>query len=132
MRLPRRTFLRKAAVAALGFTIVPRHVLGRGFVPPSETLNHVIVGCGGISAMHSEPRMTGKNRIVGICDVDAQHMQKKLDRIKQAGGGTPMSVGQQEPVHSKVAEDLEHLFGQVAALAAGARHNHSFCTMPTP
>ena len=33
--------------------------------------------------------MTGKNRIVGICDVDAQRMQAKLDRIKQAGGGTP-------------------------------------------
>ena len=78
MRLPRRSFLRKAAVAALGFTIIPRHVLGRGFVPPSETLNHVIVGCGGISSMHSEPRMTGKNRIVGICDVDAQRVQKKL------------------------------------------------------
>ena len=25
-------------------------------------------------------------------------------------GGTPMTVGQQEPVHSKVAEDLEHVF----------------------
>ena len=77
MRLPRRSFLRKAAVAALGFTIIPRHVLGRGFIPPSETLNHVIVGCGGISEMHSKPRMTGNNRIVGICDVDAQRMQHR-------------------------------------------------------
>ena len=109
MRLPRRSFLRKAAVAALGFTIIPRHVLGRGFVPPSETLNHVIVGCGGISAMHSEPRMTGNNRIVGICDVDAQRVQKKLDRIKQAGGGTPMTAEDFREVIALPDADVVHV-----------------------
>ncbi len=109
MRLPRRSFLRKAAVAALGFTIIPRHVLGRGFVPPSETLNHVIVGCGGISAMHSEPRMTGKNRIIGICDVDAQRMQTKLDRIKQSGGGTPMTAEDFREVIAMPDADVVHV-----------------------
>jgi predicted dehydrogenase len=45
--LSRRRFIGGAATAVAGFTIVPRHVLGDGFVPPSEKLNVAIVGCGG-------------------------------------------------------------------------------------
>ena len=135
MRLPRRSFLRKAAVAALGFTIIPRHVLGRGFVPPSETLNHVIVGCGGISSMHSEPRMTGKNRIVGICDVDAQRVQKKLERIKQSGGGTPMTAEDFREVIAMPDADVVHVctpphwHGVIAAMAA-RRGKAVWCEKP--
>lgn len=46
--LNRRSFIRLASVAAAGFSIVPRHVLGGArFVAPSETVNVAIVGCGG-------------------------------------------------------------------------------------
>ena len=46
--LSRRKFLGSAAVAAAGFSIVPRHVLGGPrFVAPSEKINVAIVGCGG-------------------------------------------------------------------------------------
>ncbi len=135
MRLPRRSFLRKAAVAALGFTIIPRHVLGRGFIPPSETLNHVIVGCGGISAMHSEPRMTGKNRIVGICDVDSKRVQAKLDRIKQAGGGTPMTAEDFREVIAMPDADVIHVctpphWHGVIAAAAARRGKAVWCEKP--
>jgi hypothetical protein len=34
----RRSFIRNAALAAAGFYIVPRHVLGRGFTAPSDKL----------------------------------------------------------------------------------------------
>lgn len=44
----RRQFLRNAAVAAAGVSLVPRHVLGGPrFVAPSETIHLAIVGCGG-------------------------------------------------------------------------------------
>ncbi|HEY1469489.1 MAG TPA: twin-arginine translocation signal domain-containing protein [Candidatus Acidoferrum sp.] len=33
--LSRRDFISKAAVTGAAFTILPRHVLGRGFVPPA-------------------------------------------------------------------------------------------------
>ena len=54
--ISRRKFLTTAAAAAVSgaatsanaFTIVPRHVLGRGFTPPSDTLNIAGVGVGGI------------------------------------------------------------------------------------
>jgi predicted dehydrogenase len=46
----RRTFLKEsasAAAAAASLTIVPRHVLGQGQVPPSDKVNIALVGAGG-------------------------------------------------------------------------------------
>ena len=40
----RRDFIKTSAIAAAGFMIVPRHVLGRGFVAPSDRL--VVAGIG--------------------------------------------------------------------------------------
>ena len=135
MRLPRRSFLRKAAVAALGFTIIPRHVLGRGFIPPSETLNHVIVGCGGISAMHSDPRMTGANRIVAICDVDSERVKRKLEKIKTAGGGNPMQAEDFRDVIAHADADVVHVctpphWHGVIAAAAARRGKAVWCEKP--
>jgi myo-inositol 2-dehydrogenase / D-chiro-inositol 1-dehydrogenase len=135
MRLPRRSFLRKAAVAALGFTIIPRHVLGRGFIPPSETLNHVIVGCGGISAMHSDPRMTGANRIVAICDVDSEHVKRKLEKIQTAGGGNPMQAEDFRDVIAHADADVVHVctpphWHGVIAAAAARRGKAVWCEKP--
>jgi predicted dehydrogenase len=46
--ISRRQFLGGAAAAAATFMIVPRHVLGgEGVLPPSETVNGALVGCGG-------------------------------------------------------------------------------------
>ena len=135
MRLPRRSFLRKAAVAALGFTIIPRHVLGRGFIPPSETLNHVIVGCGGISAMHSDPRMTGANRIVAICDVDSERVKRKLEKIQTAGGGNPMQAEDFRDVIAHADADVVHVctpphWHGVIAAAAARRGKAVWCEKP--
>ena len=43
----RRSFIRNAALAAAGFYIVPRHVLGRGFTAPSDRLTVAGIGAGG-------------------------------------------------------------------------------------
>src|SRR5579862_8701940 len=46
--LTRRKFISTTAVAAAGFSLVPRHVLGGPkFVAPSEKINLAIIGCGG-------------------------------------------------------------------------------------
>src|ERR1700720_204167 len=43
----RRKFLGRAAAAAIGFTIVPRRVLGgSGYVPPSDKVNIAFIGVG--------------------------------------------------------------------------------------
>ena len=43
----RRKFIRNAALAGAGFFIVPRHVLGRGYIAPSDKLNIAGIGVGG-------------------------------------------------------------------------------------
>ena len=43
----RRDFIKSTSVAAAGFMIVPRHVLGRGYVAPSDKLNIAGIGAGG-------------------------------------------------------------------------------------
>lgn len=47
----RRTFLKTAAIATAGVTIVPRHVLGgSGYIAPSDKLQVASIGVGGMGA----------------------------------------------------------------------------------
>lgn len=67
----RRNFLKKATLAVASFYIVPRHVLGKGFVAPSDKLNIAGVGIGGKGIgdiLNSWDK--GNNNIVALCDVD--------------------------------------------------------------
>ncbi len=67
----RRNFIRNSALAASGFFIVPRHVLGRGFVAPSDKLNIAAIGAGGKGGDDiSHFFRSGKANIVALCDVD--------------------------------------------------------------
>ncbi len=67
----RRTFIKAASLAASGFMIVPRHVLGKGFLAPSDRLTVAGVGVGGkgqsdLASFHK----SGKADIAFLCDVD--------------------------------------------------------------
>jgi len=64
----RRKFLTGTAAGAAGFLIVPRHVLGRGFVAPSDTLNIAGVGVGGMG--RGNLINLASQNIVALCDVD--------------------------------------------------------------
>ena len=64
----RRRFLSTVGLATTAFTIVPRHVLGRGFQAPSDRLNIAVVGVGG-RGRAVITNMVGEN-LVAMCDVD--------------------------------------------------------------
>jgi len=67
----RRKFIRNTSLAAAGFYIVPRHVLGRGFVAPSDKLLIAGVGAGGKGGDDQRHfAKTGKAEIAFLCDVD--------------------------------------------------------------
>ena len=74
--ISRRKFLGQSAAAAIGFTIVPRRVLGgAGYVPPSDKVNIAFIGVGaqGLRVMlHflAEPDVQG----VAVCDVNKSGM----------------------------------------------------------
>ena len=80
-RFSRRNFLQKSALAAAAITIVPRHVLGgKGYIPPSDTLNMGFIGTGkqGTGLLGNFIKLPGVHVIAG-CDVD----QNKRNRFKE-------------------------------------------------
>lgn len=44
--LKRRSFVKGATITAFGISILPRHVLGKGFIPPSDQILIGIIGSG--------------------------------------------------------------------------------------
>src|SRR6476620_6126125 len=67
----RRDFLKTTGKAAAGFIIVPRHVLGRGYIAPSDKLNIAGIGAGGKGTSDlAEFAKSPKVNIVALVDVD--------------------------------------------------------------
>src|SRR5215213_598689 len=82
--ISRRGFLTTAAGA--GLTILPRHVLGRGFQAPSDTVNIAIVGFGGMGGSNTR-RLMSQN-IVAVCDVDDALVDAQLKRMTDDAAST--------------------------------------------
>jgi len=83
----RRSFLRSSVIGAVGWTIVPRRVLGGpGHTPPSEVLRHAVVGCGGMGNGHVNYVLRDKTaRLAALCDVDRGRLERTLNRVQRAG-----------------------------------------------
>jgi myo-inositol 2-dehydrogenase/D-chiro-inositol 1-dehydrogenase len=69
----RRSFIKNSLGAIAAFTIIPRHVLGRGYIPPSDQLTKAVIGVGGMGRNHFP---YGGTRVVAICDVDRNHLKE--------------------------------------------------------
>ncbi len=75
--LGRRDFLKKTALAAAGFTIVPRFILGgQAYTAPSDELTKAVIGVGGMGREHL--RYPGA-RLLAVCDVDSGHLKEALE-----------------------------------------------------
>ncbi len=67
----RRSFLTASSGLALGFTIVPRSVLGgAGYIAPSERINVAGIGAGGMGGGDIATVSRLGANIVALCDVD--------------------------------------------------------------
>lgn len=81
----RRKFLRNSALAATGFYIIPRHVMGKGFVAPSDKLNVAGIGAGGKGESDlANFFKSGNANIVALCDVDDARSQKSRQSFPSA------------------------------------------------
>lgn len=81
----RRRFIRNTSVAAAGFFIVPRHVIGRGYIAPSDKLRIAGIGAGGkgesdLSSFAKSPNVS----IVALCDVDDRQSVKSRKNFPNA------------------------------------------------
>ncbi|MFM6947373.1 MAG: Gfo/Idh/MocA family oxidoreductase [Aquirufa sp.] len=80
MEISRRKFLGGTALGLAAFSIVPRHVLGKGYLAPSDQLTKGIIGTGGMGRGHIPYAGT---RVVAMCDVDTKNLQLGLDRVEK-------------------------------------------------
>ena len=79
----RRDFLKKAAVAAAGLTIVPsKTIAGLGHKAPSDTMNIVGIGIGG----QGPPTLVGMKteNIIGLCDIDWKYAKNCFEEFPDA------------------------------------------------
>src|SRR5215472_15094096 len=81
----RREFLRGTSMAATGFFIVPRHVLGRGFIAPSDRLAIAAIGAGGKGADDLKNFYgSGKVDVAFLCDVDDRQAAGSIKNYPKA------------------------------------------------
>ena len=79
MTISRRDLIKSAAISGAGFAIVPRSVLGKGFVAPSDRLNVAAVGVGGQG--RSDLVNLSTERLVAMCDVDWDYAGKGFESL---------------------------------------------------
>src|SRR5271155_5399242 len=91
----RRKFLTNVATGGAAIAIVPRHVLGRGFTPPSDMLNIAGVGIGGMGRTNLI-NLSSQN-IVALCDIDWGYANKGFDRLDAEIQGLQKRLDQPAP-----------------------------------
>jgi len=65
----RRRFVELTASAAMAFTIVPRHVLGKGYIPPSDKITLAYIGVGTQGIRELLPLLqVPEIQVVAVCD----------------------------------------------------------------
>ncbi len=81
-KITRRKFVKASSLAAGGIMIVPRHVLGKGFIPPSDKVNVAAVGVGG----RGSSLLNGlkSQNIVALCDVDDNRAKGSFEKFPKA------------------------------------------------
>ncbi len=84
MKLSRRSFLSASALAATSPMVVPRKVLGAGYLSPSETPTVLGVGVGGIGNAHMQEADAAGFKIAALCDLDWNHADKTFKLFPEA------------------------------------------------
>ena len=125
----RRGFIKSAALAAAGWTIVPRRVLGgAGFRSPSDELTKAVIGVGGMGRAHmSYPGA----RLLAVCDVDAGHLRQALE----AAGPGVRGYRDFREVLARCDIDIVHIatpphWHALIAAAAAAAGKDIWCEKP--
>ncbi len=81
----RRKFIKNVGLAAAAVSIVPRHVLGKGYVAPSDKLYIAGIGVGGKGESDIANFAKSPNATISIlCDVDDRRAASSVKKFPQA------------------------------------------------
>lgn len=129
----RREFLKNSSVVAAGFFIVPRHVLGRGFIPPSDKLNIAGIGAGGKAEVNLPYAFNkGSDNIVALCDVDdrmAMNARKKWPDAPYYKDYRQLLDKEAKNMDAVIVTTPDHMHAPIA-LAAMQLGKHVYCEKP--
>lgn len=116
----RRDFLQKGAAATVGsFFLVPRHVLGKGFIAPSDKLNIAGVGVSGKGMSDTNNSFNkGANNLVALCDIDWGRAKANFEKHPNAARYKDFRV-----MFDKDAKNID------AVTVSTADHNHAVIAM---
>lgn len=132
-RNSRRRFLKNALVASAGFYIVPRHVLGRGFIAPSDKLNIASIGAGGKGQDDIDHFFkSGKANIAYLCDVDDRQSvdtRKSFPNAKYYKDFREMLGKESKHIDAVSVSTPDHTHA-VAAMAAMQLNKHVYVQKP--
>jgi predicted dehydrogenase len=121
--ISRRKFMGTAAAAA-GLTIVPRHVLGKGFQAPSDTVNVAVVGYIHGMGTSNLTAVAKSDNIVALCDCDTSEAAKAALAQNGIAEKYPKAVMHQD--FRKMLEKQKDIDGVVVATPD---HNHAVVAM---
>ncbi len=83
--MKRRSFVKKVAASSTAFSIVPSFILGKGHVPPSDTLYVSAFGVGGRgTGVMNGLDNTNKVKYVTLCDVDDRRAKNSYEKYPDA------------------------------------------------
>lgn len=129
----RRDFLKSTSIAAAGFIIVPRHVLGRGFTAPSDKLNIAGIGAGGKAEVNLPyAYKTGEVNIAALCDVDdrmAVNARKSWPQAPYYKDYRELYDKEAKNIDAVIVTTPDHMHAPIA-LAAMQLGKHVYCEKP--
>lgn len=129
----RREFLKNTSLAAAGFFIVPRHVLGRGFTAPSDKLNIAGIGSGGKAEVNLPYAFNkGSDNIAALCDVDdrmAVNARKKWPGAPYYKDYRQLLDKEAKNIDAVIVTTPDHMHAPIA-LAAMQLGKHVYCEKP--
>src|SRR5690606_4448295 len=112
---------------------VPRHVLGRGFIAPSDKLNIAGIGVGGKGSSDVNNAFNdGKNNIVALCDVDWEMGKEQFanhPKAKKFKDFRVMLDEQGKDIDAVTISTADHTHA-VATLAAMQMGKHVYLQKP--
>ncbi|BDD12287.1 oxidoreductase (plasmid) [Fulvitalea axinellae] len=127
----RRDFLKKAALSAAAFYVVPRHVIGgANYTAPSDKLVRAVIGVGGMGQGHLG-YFGDKTKLAAICDVDRNRL---MATKKKLGGNVDTYADFRQVLERKDIDFVQivtppHWHGVMASAAAKAGKD-VFCEKP--
>jgi predicted dehydrogenase len=123
----RRQFLKTAATAGVGLTILPSGVL-RGQDAPSNKLHVAIIGVGGRGRAHFGA-VKGEN-VVALCDVNEQALAKAANEFPGAKHYVDWrKCLEQKDIDAVVCSTTDHTHAFISCWALN-RDMHVFCEKP--